>query len=160
MMPASDHAFLECRDLPANALLKLDEFVNFARENIDALKRAVPPCYVENQKISSLSWYLLIQCRDIDTVYESMYDFVVSRDVDVTGIRFNKDLIYDIVNTGDSVLLRAMQQATSQFPQTRLFVAQSAKVLQTFRDVLAVLYHKRVADLQRSCGRDRCSANN
>jgi len=135
--------YLLLGDLPKDELTAFDDFVMFVRDNLRELQYSQPPCFVQFDKVKSLSWYLVVLSRENDDAFHALYKYILSNDENILRSKYENDPEILYYCQRDAHLVHAIKTATEKFPQTKLFIQKSAKPLQTFKQIVLKLHSER-----------------
>jgi hypothetical protein len=134
-------------DIPRDDIILFDTWVIFFRQHMSEMINTQYPCYVGDDKVKSLGWYLLLLSKDTDDAFEALYKYITSSEENILKEKYelNRDVLFYAQR--DMSLQEAMHNVTLLYPTTKLFVQKSAKPLQIFKQMVWKLYLLRKEEL-------------
>lgn len=127
--------------LEPERLRQLDDFVEFARNNRQALQCKDPPCEIEHEKMFSLTYLLMVRAKEHSYVMKALDWYIKSNKESIIGSDIEKQpsIRRDLKTTGLNAVRDVTRAITDEHPTTKLYIVKSMAPLQTFIDVLTSL---------------------
>lgn len=132
------------RDLEREAIVRFDEYVNFARTHRQELKCKSPPCLLQNDYVDSLTYLLMSVMRDESPVMRELYWFVHSDKASViqSEIQHKEDVDTELTYTPYVGIYQVSDDMQVRYPDTASFMMSAIQPLKTFVDILLALKHQ------------------